>query len=87
MIEERYSVNTGIYFLVVFDLNLMSHYVVCWQAGFSTVPAVFLVCIAVRFDLALNESRFFHCSLSLMLFFCYSSDRELTRTDPVELGN
>ena len=43
MIEERYSVTTGIYFLVVFDINLMSRYVDCWQPGFSAVPAVFLV--------------------------------------------
>ena len=41
MIEERYSVNTRIYFLVVFDiLNLT---LCSLLAGFSTVPAVFLV--------------------------------------------
>ncbi len=32
-----------IYFLVVFDINLMSHYVVCWRVGFSLSQRVFLV--------------------------------------------
>ncbi len=43
VIEGGYSVN--IYFPVVFDkltLIWMSHYVVCWRAGFSAVAAVFL---------------------------------------------
>ena len=48
MIADPYSVN--IYFLVVLTLIWMSHYVVCWQAGFSAAPAVFLVgsCIALN---------------------------------------
>ena len=41
MIEDQYSVN--IYFLVVFDINLDVTLCSLLAAGFSAVPAVFLV--------------------------------------------
>ncbi len=41
MIEDQYSVN--LYFLVVFDINLDVTLCSLLVAGFSAVPAVFLV--------------------------------------------
>ncbi len=45
MTEDQYSVN--IYFLVVFDINLDVTLCSLLAAGFSAVPAVFLVSFKV----------------------------------------
>ena len=67
MIEERYSV---IYFLVVFDINLDVTLCSLLRAGFSAVPAVFLVAITVcvRVYVCLqNISKVFNQSTSCLV--------------------
>ncbi len=57
VIEECYSVN--IYFLVVFDINLDVTLCSLLAAGFSAVPAVFLVDVSLYSDI--NRITIFIC--------------------------